>query len=413
MSGFTLEAVRARDRADPLKDFRGQFVLPEGIIYLDGNSLGAPPVATRARLLNVIDEEWGSGLIRSWNTHDWISSPMRIGAKIAALIGAQPDQVIVTDSTSVNIFRLALSALELRPGRRTILSEAGNFPTDLYCCEGAVRAAGGHHQLRVEPRDRLIEAMDADTALVVLTHVHYKSSEMFDMAGITQAAHERGALVLWDLSHSAGALRVELDAARADFAIGCGYKYLNGGPGAPAFLFVARRHQDKARNAISGWLGHEQPFNFTDNYRPAAGIRRFLSGTPSILANSALEVGVDLVVKAGIPMLMEKSKSLSTLFIDLVGSTCTDEELTLASPRDADQRGSHVSYAHPHGYEVMQALIESNVIGDFRTPNVMRFGFTPLYTRFEDVWIAVQRLHEILSGGEWRNPRYAIRARVT
>ena len=408
-----LEDARARDRADPLRAFREQFLLPDGLVYLDGNSLGPPPVATRSRLSALIDHEWGGGLVRSWNTHDWISSPTTIGAKIAGLVGAQSDQIIVTDSTSVNIFRLVLSALELQRGRQVVLSETGNFPTDLYCCEGAIRAIGAGHRLRLEHRSELIEAIDADTALVVLTHVNYKSAQIFDMAEITRIAHERGALVLWDLCHSTGAVTVDLDGIQADFAVGCGYKYLNGGPGAPAFLYVARRHHASATNSISGWLGHDRPFEFADSYTPANGIRRFLSGTPSILANSALEVGVDLVLEAGLPALMQKSKQLSTLFIDLVDSLGGGSGLTLLSPRDANDRGSHISYSHPYGYELMQALIDANVIGDFRAPDVVRFGFTPLYTRYEDIWIAVNRLNKVLSEAHWKNPRYAIRARVT
>jgi kynureninase len=294
-----------------------------------------------------------------------------------------------------------------------VISELGNFPTDVYVCDGAIRTVGGGSRLRLVARDQILQAVNDSTALVVLTHVHYRTGAIYDMVELTREIQARGALVLWDLSHSAGAVSLDLNAAHVDFAVGCGYKYLNGGPGAPAFLYVARRHHPKARNAISGWQGHARPFDFTDEYTPAPGIRRFLAGTPSIIANCVLEVGIDILIEAEIGRIANKARQLSDFFIELVEATCTDYGLSLASPRLAQERGSHVSFAHSNGYEIIQALITDGVIGDFRTPDVMRFGFTPLYTRFEDVWIAVQRLRTVLADERWRNPRYAVRAAVT
>jgi kynureninase len=408
-----LKCARALDAEDPLRHFYDCFAIPKNLVYLDGNSLGALPRSALDRLTKVMKQEWGEGLVRSWNSCDWFNSPARIGKKIAGLIGAGGDEVVVTDSTSVNVSRLVLAALELQPGRTEVLSECGNFPTDLYACEGAVRAFGRGRQLKLAPREHLRDAIGASTAVVVLTHVHYKTSELYDMDEISQLARSRGALVIWDLCHSVGALPVDLSRAGADFAVGCGYKYLNGGPGAPAFLFVADRLHERASNAICGWLGHARPFDFTDAFRPASGIHRFLAGTPSILANSALEVGVDLVTEAGIERLYEKSQRLSEFFLSSVDDCCAGLGLECVTPRDASSRGSHVSFAHPNGYEIMQALIDASVIGDFRAPDIVRFGFTPLYTRFEDVWKASQTLHAILQSEKWREPRFAVRTAVT
>ena len=413
MTDLTINGARTLDADDLLGNFRERFVLPPGLVYLDGNSLGALPRAVVERIARVTEQEWGCGLVRSWNSYDWINSPTNLGAKIARVIGAHADEVVVTDTTSVNLARLVLTALDMQPERREVLSEIGNFPSDLYACEGATRVFGRGRSLRLISRERVLDSINERTALVMLTHIHYKTSEAHDMAEITAVAQERGALVLWDLSHSAGAVPVNLNAVGADFAVGCGYKYLNGGPGAPAFLFVSQRHHARAANAICGWFGHARPFDFSDNYIPATGIRRFLAGTPSILANCALEVGVELVLEAGIERISEKSRRLSDFFLLLVDAWCDGYELKCVSPRQAANRGSHVSFAHPHGYEIMQALISASVIGDFRAPDVIRFGFTPLYTRFEDVWIAAQTLREILEHERWRNSRYAVRATVT
>ena len=406
-----LAAVRSWDASDPLRAFRERFDLPPNVVYLDGNSLGALPRATKQRIATVVADEWGTGLIRSWNEADWIRAPRRVGDKIAGLIGAAPGEVIVADSTSANLFKLITAALAARPGRREVLSEPGNFPSDLYVIDGALRGLPGR-SLRLESAERLIDCISEDTALVVLTQVHYKSAAMHDMRAITARAHEKGALVLWDLSHSVGALQVDLNACDADFAVGCGYKYLNGGPGAPAFLFVARRHQASSVSPLSGWMGHARPFDFVDGYAPAAGIERFLCGTPPILGLMSLECGVDMLLEAGTAALQAKSQRLCQLFITLVEEMC-DGHLQLLSPADPRQRGSHLAYAHPNGYAVMQALIDRGVIGDFRAPDCLRFGLVPLYTRYEDVWLAVTTLRDVLRSQCWSEPRYAVRAAVT
>jgi len=407
-----LAAVRTWDASDPLRSFRDRFELPPNVVYLDGNSLGALPRATRQRIADVVAAEWGAGLIRSWNDCDWIRAPRRVGDKIAGLIGADPGEVIVADSTSVNLFKLVSAALAARPGRREVLSEPGNFPTDLYVLEGALRQQSDR-QLRLEPAQRLIDCISEDTAVVVLTQVHYKTAMMHDMRAITARAHEKGALVLWDLSHSVGALQVDLNGCNADLAVGCGYKYLNGGPGAPAFLFVARRHHSSLLSPLSGWMGHARPFDFVDGYAPAPGIERFLCGTPQVLGLLSLECGVDLLLEAGTAALQAKSQRLCQLFMSLVQEMPEGDELLLLSPADPQQRGSHLAYAHPNGYAVMRALIDRGVIGDFRAPDTLRFGFAPLYTRYEDVWHAVATLRNVLQTQCWSEPRYAVRAAVT
>ncbi len=407
-----LAGVRGWDASDPLRAFRERFELPPNVVYLDGNSLGALPRATRQRIAHVVADEWGAGLIRSWNDCDWIRAPRRVGDKIAGLIGAAPGEVIVADSTSTNLFKLINVALAARPARREVLSEPGNFPSDLYVIEGALRDMP-ERSLRLEPAHRLIDSISEDTALVVLTHVHYKSAAMHDMRAITHRAHAKGALVLWDLSHSVGALHVDLNACNADFAVGCGYKYLNGGPGAPAFLFVARRHLAGCVSPLSGWMGHDRPFDFVDGYAPAAGIERFLCGTPPILGLLSLECGVDLLLEAGTVALQAKSQRLCQLFVSLVQEMCGSAELRLLSPTDSRQRGSHLAYAHPNGYAVMRALIDRGVVGDFRAPDTLRFGFAPLYTTYEDVWHAVTTLRDVLQTQCWSEPRYAVRAAVT
>jgi kynureninase len=404
--------TRGWDASDPLRAFRERFELPPNVVYLDGNSLGALPRATSERIAHVVAAEWGAGLIRSWNDCDWISAPRRVGDKIAGLVGADPGEVIVADSTSVNLFKLVSVALAARPHRREVLSEPGNFPTDLYVLEGALRNLP-ERSLRLEPAERLIDSITENTAVVVLTHVHYKTASMLDMRAITERAHEKGALVVWDLSHSVGALQIDLNGCNADFAVGCGYKYLNGGPGAPAFLFVARRHQANCLSPLSGWMGHARPFDFVDGYAPAAGIERFLCGTPPILGVLSLECGVDLLLEAGTAALQAKSSGLCQLFIALVQQMCDSKDLQLLSPPDPGRRGSHVAYAHPNGYAVMRALIDRGVIGDFGAPDIQRFGFAPLNSRDEDVWHAVTTLRDVLQTQCWSEPRYAVRAAVT
>jgi kynureninase len=398
------------DDRDPLRGFRQRFVLPIGKVYLDGNSLGALPAATSARVAEVVTQQWGQDLITSWNKHEWIEAPQRVGAKVARLIGAQADEVLIADSTSVNLFKLLVAALQHQDGRMTILSEPGNFPTDLYIAEGVARVLPGR-RLRTLPVDEIVDAIDDDTAVVMLTHVHYKSGRKLDMAAITAAAHAKGALVLWDLSHSAGAVSVDLKGCDVDMAVGCGYKYLNGGPGAPAFLQVARRLQDALQSPLSGWMGHAAGFDFIDAYVPKPGAGRFLCGTPPILGMAALEVGVDLMLEASARDIEDKAKALSELFIREVEAN--SPELTLVTPRRFADRGSHVSFSHPHAYEICQALIARGVIGDFRAPDIVRFGFTPLYIGHADVWHAAATLADVMSTGAWKHPEYAVRNAVT
>jgi kynureninase len=412
-SDLSRDDLVARDALDPLAPLRDSFDLPPGLIYLDGNSLGALPRRTAARVGEVIDIEWGAGLVRSWNTHDWIGAAARVGAKIAPLIGALAHEVIVADSTSVNLFKLVCGALGLRPERRVILTEPGNFPTDLYVLQGIAALLGGRVELRLRTRAELADAIDEDTAAVVLTHVHYKSAERWPMAEITARAHDQGALAVWDLSHSAGALALDLRAAGADLALGCGYKYLNGGPGAPSFVFVAERWQEALASPLSGWMGHAAPFDFVDDYCPAPGVRRQLCGTPGILGLAALEAGIDVFAGVDMAALEAKGLALGDAFIDLVEARCGFANLTLASPREGSRRGSHVSFRHPDGYAIMQALIDRGVIGDFRAPDTLRFGFTPLYLRFVDVWDSVETLRQVLAGGEHLDPRFSRRTAVT
>ncbi|MDQ2859544.1 MAG: kynureninase [Pseudomonadota bacterium] len=408
----TLEDVRAWDAADPLRAFRARFVLPPGVIYLDGNSLGPLPAATSVRLTAAVEREWGVGLIASWNDADWIGAPARVGAKIARLIGAAANEVIVADSTSVNLFKLLAAAVQARPGRPVILTEAGNFPTDLYVARGLASFLP-EVEVRAVAREAVEDSIDADVAVVLLTHVHYKTAERWDMEAMTARTHAAGALALWDLSHSAGAIEVDLRRCGADLAVGCGYKYLNGGPGAPAFLFVAERLHAELRSPLSGWMGHAAAFDFADDYRPAAGIERFLCGTPPILGLLALEVGVDLALEADPGAVAAKSARLWDLFVDQVEARCGEHGFKLLTGRDAARRGSHVSYAHPEGFRIMQALIARGVIGDFRDPDILRFGITPLYLGYEDVWRAVETLRRMMADGNWRDGPSRATGRVT
>ena len=404
---MTLDEALALDAADPLAQCRERFALPDGVIYLDGNSLGALPRATAAAIANTVERQWGGDLIASWNKHDWIGTPQRLGDRIAPLIGAKPGEVLVADSTSVNLFKLLAAALKARPGRSVILSESGNFPTDLYIAQGLAGLTGA--TLRTVEADAVEGAIEGDIAVVMLTHVDYRSGRRHDMARLTAAAHEAGALMLWDLSHSAGAMAVDLNAAGADLAVGCGYKYLNGGPGAPAFLFVAEALQDQLASPLSGWLGHAEPFAFEPAYRPAPGIARFQAGTPSILAMAALEAGLATFDGVSMSDLEAKSRALSDLFMALAEERCPG--LTLASPRGP--RGSHLVFAHEHAYALMQALIGRGVIGDYREPDLVRFGFAPLYNSFADVWRAADILADLLASRAYDQPRFRQRQRVT
>jgi kynureninase len=410
---ITSETLSALDREDPLGPFRDQFDLPEGIIYLDGNSLGPLPRRTLARLIDVTREEWGQSLITSWNKHGWLGLPQRTGDKIARVVGAAPGEVVAADSTSVNLFKLLAAACALRPGRKVILTEAGNFPTDIYMAEGLVSVLGAGYEVRTVDRESVAAAITDEVAVVMLTHVDYRTGAMLDMTSVTASAHAAGALMLWDLAHSAGAVPVDLNGAHADFAVGCGYKYLNGGPGAPAFLFVASRHQDVARQPLSGWMGHAAPFDFEQRYRPAEGITRHLAGTPAILALVALEEGVDLYLEAAAEDIRRKSVLMTECFAALVAQECGDYGLTLASPGDPGKRGSQVCFRHDEGYAIIQALIGRGVIGDFRTPDILRFGFAPLYLRYQDLWNAVIHLRHVMDKREWDSPEFRIKAAVT
>jgi kynureninase len=403
----------ALDAADPLAHFRDRFALPEGVIYLDGNSLGALPKATEARVLETVRREWGEGLITSWNKAGWVGMPQRIGDKIARLIGAGEGEVIACDSTSVNVFKALAAAVALRPERSVILSESGNFPTDIYIMQGIEALTGRQVRAQMVQPDEIEGAIDDSVAAVLLTQVHYKTGRMRDMARITKLAQERGALMIWDLSHSAGAIPVDLTGANADFAVGCGYKYLNGGPGAPGFLYVAERHQNDVTPALTGWFGHSAPFAFEDRYAPAPGIARFLVGTPPVLGMAALEVGVDLFLEADLAAVRAKSLSLSQLFIEEMTPLAERWGFVLASPADPAERGSQVSYRHPEGYAIMQALIARRVIGDFRAPDILRFGFTPLYTTHVEVAAAVDHIEAVMAAGEWDRPEYKVRSAVT
>jgi kynureninase len=437
-AAMTREQCAAFDRADPLAPLRDEFSLPEGVIYLDGNSLGALPRRTAARLAEVAEREWGEGLIRSWNSAGWIDLSRRIGDKVAGLVGAKAGEISVGDSTSLNCFKVLSAAAALQrhdaPGRRVILSERDNFPTDLYMAESVAEGAG--LELRLVDGTQVDEHLTGEVSVLMLTHVNYRTGRMHRMLETTRAAHAAGVLVVWDLAHSAGAVPVDLHGADADFAIGCGYKYLNGGPGAPAFVWAHPRHtarmdREQLRQPLSGWLGHAAPFEFAPAYRPAPGIARFVCGTPPVLAMAALECGLDVFARAaergGVTALRAKSIALTDLFIELVEARCAGLGLALVTPRAGAERGSQVSFAHGAGYPVMQALIERGVIGDFRAGeptgagederatngDLLRFGFTPLYTRFVDAWDAAERLHDVLEGDVWRDDRFARRGKVT
>jgi kynureninase len=389
---ISLEDVRRRDKDDPLRSQRDAFALPDGVIYLDGNSLGPLPHATRAALGRVMDEEWGQGLIRSWD-RGWLDAPARVGARIATLLGTGADEVIVADSTSVNLFKLCAAAASLRPGRSTLLTEADNFPTDRHVLDGLARLVPGL-RVRAVPPGGLADALDGDVAVALLCHVHYRSGARLDMASLTAAARAAGAVAVWDLSHSAGAVPVALGETGVEMAAGCGYKFLNGGPGAPAFLYVARHLQAEARSPLQGWIGHAAPFGFSDLYEPGEGMARFLTGTPGILGLAALQSGVETVLSADPRALWDKSGRLFDLFAALVGRDCPT--LQLITPRDPAKRGSHIAFRHPEARAVMAALIAQGVIGDFRPPDVLRFGLTPLYLRYEDVWHAAAALARLV-----------------
>jgi len=409
---ITRADCEALDRADPLRSFRDRFELPAGTISLDGNSLGAMPKAARTRMTQTLDQ-WSTDLISSWNVHSWIDLHERVGAKIGRLVGAGEGETIVADSTSINLFKVLNAALALNPNRRVIVSERENFPTDLYIAEGVIAQRNQGHELRLVTADTLLDAIRDDVAVVMLTHVSYRTGRMYDMDAVTRAAHARGALVIWDLAHSAGAVPVDLTKANADFAIGCGYKFLNGGPGAPAFLYAAKRHHAAMQPVLSGWFGHAAPFAFEHSYRPADGIVKMAVGTPPILSLAALDAGVDILLEASMDALRAKSLKQAEIFAALMAQECAGHGFRPASPADPAQRGSQLCYDHEQGWPIMRALIARGVIGDYRAPNILRFGFTPLYLGFTELFDAVAILRDIMQTRAWDKPEHHARARVT
>jgi kynureninase len=435
----TLQDCRARDAQDALRPLRDLFALPEGMIYLDGNSLGASPKAAAARAAAVVQQEWAQGLITSWNSAGWIDLPQRLGNLFAPWIGAGPDQVVFTDTTSINLYKVLMAAARTArqdsPQRTKLISERSNFPTDLYIAQ-SVCAEYGLELVLLEPED-IAAALQPDVAILMLTHVNYRTGALHDMAAVTAAAHAQGVLAVWDLCHSAGAVPVDLLGANADYAVGCSYKYLNGGPGAPAFVWVNPHHTDRFWQPLSGWFGHSAPFQFTPDYQPAAGIRRYLCGTQPVVSLALLECGLDTFAATeplgGMAALRAKSLALTDLFIALVQERCAGHGhgLGLATPLQHAQRGSQVSLTRDEGmgvngqgsgaYAIVQALIARGVVGDFRKgdggqgphKDILRFGFTPLYVGFEDVWNAVEHLRQVLDSAEWQRPEFNQQHAVT
>lgn len=401
------------DHTDPLAPLRVHFQLPEGVIYLDGNSLGPLPKAAIVRMREVVEQQWGVGLIRSWNAAGWVELPRSVGVKIAPLIGAEADSVRVCDSTSVNLYKLLSAALALNPTRRGIVSEADTFPTDLYMAQGLLAQLGrAPSDLTLASASAPLETcINADTAVVLLSHVNYRTGECLDMAALTALAHRYGALVIWDLAHSAGALPVALAECQADFAVGCGYKYLNGGPGAPSFIYAAPRHQAQLANPLSGWFGHANPFAFSAQYSPAAGANRLLTGTPPVLSMAALDAALEVFSHTSLAALRQKSLALTALCAELMQPLC--ERYGFANITPMPQRGSQLCYRHPQAYAICQALIARGVIGDFRAPDILRLGFAPLYLRYADVSTAVAELAALMQAEAWRAPQFNLRAAVT
>jgi kynureninase len=401
----------ARDAADPLAAVRGRFVIPDGVVYLDGNSLGALPEQTPGRIAAAVEQDWGRGMVRSWLDAHWMEAPARVGDKLARLVGAREGEVVVAESTSVCLFKLLCAALTMQAGRSVVLTEEENFHTDLYVAAAAARISGA--TLRVVPRARLHDELTDEVAVLLLTHVDYRTGFMHDMRAVSDAAHAAGALAVWDLCHSVGAAPLHINADGADMAVGCGYKYLNGGPGAPAFLHVRTGLHDALHNPVPGWLGHADPFAFEQTFRPASGLRSMVTGSPHVLQLVALESGVDLWLDVDMALVREKSLALTELFIDLVEERCAGMGFTLLTPRDPARRGSQVSLRHAQGYGVVRALIERGVIGDFRHPDTCRFGFAALYLRHVDVWDAVQAIVEVVGAGAHLDTRWAERAAIT
>jgi kynureninase len=411
MTNLTRADFETLDKNDTLAPLRDQFSLAQDLIYLDGNSLGVLPKATAAHVQQVITQQWGVDLIRSWNCNQWMQKPAQLGDKIGQLIGAEAGQVLACDTTSINIFKLAAAAVKMRPGRSKLITETGNFATDLYLLQGLAKLLGDQVQVVALPREQVLDAIDDDTALVLLTHVHFKTGAMWDMPAVTQQVQQHGALMMWDLCHSVGAMPIHLDRVNADLAVGCTYKYLNGGPGSPAFVYVAKRLQAEFEQPLTGWLGHAKPFDFNDEYQGANGIQQAMCGTPPVLANAALEVALDVMLQADLNQVRQKSSHMGDLFIQLVQQRCP--WFQLSSPVDKAIRGSQVSLVHDQGYAIIQALIERNIIGDFRAPDHLRFGFTPLYLRYVDLWDTVDALVDIMTHDLWKQPKFLAKQAVT
>jgi kynureninase len=405
---ITLNDVHDMDVLDVLAHKRAEFDLPANTIYLDGNSLGCLPHAARLRAQDVVQTQWGRDLIKSWNSHGWIDLPTSVGEKIAALIGAAPGQTLCCDSISVNLFKVLSAALMMQSGRSVVLSQRDNFPTDLYMAQGLEQLLGSQRcQLVMVDEGRIAEHLDTSIAVLMLTHVNFRSGRIHDMQTLTQLAHEKGILVIWDLAHSAGVLPLELDQWGVDFAVGCTYKYLNGGPGAPAFVYAAKKHLPTLKQPLSGWMGHKAPFDFSAQYTGADGIEKFLCGTPPVISMSVLDAALDVFSDVDTQQLRTKSQALSELFAALVAQQPSLSALTCGSPGNSDERGAQLAYHHPQAYEICQALISRNVIADFRAPDILRVGLSPLYLRFEDIWHSVDILSEIMSSGAWRNPAFS------
>ncbi|MEL7466414.1 MAG: kynureninase [Pseudomonadota bacterium] len=401
------------DATDPLAAKRAEFDIPEGVIYLDGNSLGPLPKTVPAAMARVVESEWRDLLIRGWNDAGWFTAPQRVGDRIGRLIGAPEGSVTVADNTSTNVFKCLSAALAMRPDRKVILSDEGNFPTDLYIAQGLIQGLDQAHELRLVKPGEVMKAIDEDVAVVMLTEVDYRTGRRHDMKAITRRAHEVGALAFWDLAHSAGAFEVDLTGAGADFAVGCGYKYLNGGPGAPAFLYVRPERQERVRPLLAGWMGHEAPFAFDVDYRPLEGVGRMRVGTPPVISLTALDAALDVWDGVDMAEIRAKSVALCDLFIAEVERQTAGHGLKLVSPRDGSERGSQVSFAHPEGYAAMQALIAKGVIGDFRAPDIMRFGFTPLYLSYAEVAEAAAIVGRIFNERLWDRSEFKTRAAVT
>ncbi len=409
----TRSEFEALDQSDPLAAFRDEFFLPENVIYLNGNSLGAMPLAAAGRAKRVIEHEWAEGLIGSMNTAGWYELPSTLGRKIAPLVGAKPNEVVLTDAVGINLYKVVSAALKMQPGRRIVVMEGSNFPTNNYMVQGLLAELDKGYTIRFAEADEIMDAIDEDVAAICITHVHYKTGHIHDMAAITEKAQAVGAAAVWDLCHSVGAMPVDLNGCNVDYAVGCTYKYVNCGPGAPSLLFVAERHHGKYTQPLTGWYGHADPFGFERDYRPVEDVRQMLTGTQATASLSIAEIGIDIMLRADMQQIREKSMRMTDLFIELVEERCGDYGFELISPRNAEQRGSHVSFHNDDGYSIIRAMHDQGVVCDFRAPGKMRFGFAPLYIRYVDVWDAADRLHNILANDTWKEPKYQVRATVT